>query len=179
MNDEALTTIQWQLQGMYGMAMGIATYSVGTDSTISGDSCTSECESANFKIENIKWTSYDSIADAEGELVELGPAPTLTSGDCYEGCTECVASYWSNDIYKTPSFQCNDETVFRYTNPCDATTDSTSKCMTDDDQLCFISYPYGDYYGVDSALAACRTVPTSYQTGTWKFGNKDCFADNM
>lgn len=87
---EDLESMQWKL--LSTMAMGIATYNVGTDSNISGDSCTETCETASFVIDNVNWTMDDSLTDVS-TTVHDGAAPRLDSGDCGDDCSECIQTY--------------------------------------------------------------------------------------
>jgi hypothetical protein len=104
-------------------------------------------------------------------MVFGGAAPTLTSGFCQEGCTECRSSWWSNDP-STIEYHCVDDTVYKYGNECGSR--DRSMCMTDSDQKCHRSYPDGDADKFNSVDSACRTVPADYIEGDWNFSRKSC-----
>ena len=76
----------------------------------------------------------------DGPVKQGGSAPSLTSGDCEEGCTECASFYYENRPDQ-PWYQCVDKTVYVYNLQCTGSKDM-SKCATESKDYCFQSYTF-------------------------------------
>jgi len=177
--DDYLDGLNWQLDRH--MSLGISSYSVGQENDISGDSCSTACETANTKIKNIVWTTNDCINSEEneeeeeeeqepGELVIGDAAESLEM--CEEGCSECRMSWFENfpnDKFAT----CSDMRQMKFGGKCGGRKDK-SMCATGDGLYCHMSYPYGDADKMRSDDAGCRTVPADYIENDFKYGNREC-----
>jgi hypothetical protein len=64
-----------------------------------------------------------------------------------------------------------DQTLYRYGNKCGKKKD-LSLCGTDD--ICHMSYPFGDPDKNRSPVAACRPVPEPFRYGAFKFAKREC-----
>lgn len=89
-----------------------------------------------------------------GEVMQGGSAPSLTSGDCEEGCTECATFYYENKPNE-PWYQCVDTTEYVYNLQCTGNKDM-SKCTTGNMEYCFQSYTYPRQR---TEQPTCRTLP--------------------
>ena len=105
-----------------------------------------------------------------GEVVQGGSAPSLTSGDCGEDCTECASFYYENKPNE-PWYQCVDTTVYVYNLQCSGSKDM-SKCATGNMEHCFQSYTYPRQR---SQQPTCRTLPDSYINGEFDFNTRRQF----
>ena len=80
--------------------------------------------------------------DSDKDLVKVGgPAPTLTSGNCSEDCSQCMEHFYESkpeDIW----YQCVDTTVYKFGNVCTKPWQDKSMCATTGH--CHNSYPHGD-----------------------------------
>ena len=99
--------------------------------------------------------------------IEWGDAaPTLTSGNCAEDCTEC-----RKDL-STDEFECKDTTVYKYKNLCNPKRlkkeGKENLCMTGD-QPCHWSFPADS--NKNSPDATCRTLPDSYLGEEWHYSS--------
>jgi hypothetical protein len=95
------------------MQLGISNYALPTNNDVGGQ-CAEECGSADFKVSNFEWHTGDSFNVDDPEVVIIGgAAPTLTSGECQEGCSEC-REYWyaSNPSPANPSYMCVDTQLY-------------------------------------------------------------------
>lgn len=191
----------------YDMAMGVSVYDAGQTNDVAcaeGESCGAACTGATVKIDNVVWRVGDSVwtepepepqpepqpdpqpepqpdpqpdPTPDGEVVYGGAAPTLDHAECseYAQCAECREAWWSTD----PSmswFECVDDETYRYLDACPETWDQ-SQCMTDSDQLCFISYPLGDADRIESLEAGCRTLPAAHNDWIddhWEYSSEEC-----
>ena len=75
-----------------------------------------------------------------GQVMQGGSAPSLTSGDCEEDCTECASFYYENRPNE-PWYECVDKTVYVYNLQCTGSKDM-SKCATESKDYCFQSYTF-------------------------------------
>ena len=117
---------------------------------------------------------------AVDELVWGDVAPTLTSGECTDGCTECRNSWYSsdNEVHNPTNevFRCKDNTVMKYRNKCNSlrliTEGKTNLCMSTG--KCHWSFPANE--NKNSENATCRTLPESYNNlvgdQEWEYGRK-------
>ena len=171
----------------YQMAMAVSTYHVGLDNNISNQTCTDKCSALDTKtvISNVKWTENDAFMDPEddegddgndgdmGEVMVGGPAPTLTSGNCTDDCSQCMEHFYENapaDIW----YQCVDNTIYKFGNVCDKPWNDISMCATTGH--CHKSYPHNDPEKMNSEFKGCRTIPDHFLEGDFKFGRRDSWS---
>jgi len=168
------------------MAMAISTYHVGLENNISNQVCTDKCSALDTKtvISNVRWTKNDAFYDPEdeddggndgdmGEIMVGGPAPTLTSGNCTDECSQCMEHFYENapaDIW----YQCVDTTIYKFGNVCNKPWHDTSMCATTGH--CHKSYPHGDPEKMNSEFKGCRTIPDKFLEGDFKFGRRDSWS---
>ena len=97
---EYLSDLTWMLYN--NMNIGVNLYNLDTTNDIGGI-CSDVCnaDSTQSKLKDLTWTAGDSLNTfvppaPEPEPVWGGPAPTLTSNQCSEVCSECREFWYSN-----------------------------------------------------------------------------------
>lgn len=150
--------------------MAVASYEVGSHNEIS-HTCVGNCDSSSVTVENVVWTSNDSLIEEEAEEV-IGEASEYLSDCSEEGCSQCNQAWMSNspsNIYHV----CTDFTVYKFGNKCNTSRHDVSRCATGEDhKFCLWSYDYADPAKFRSETKACRTVPDYYFTNTRRFSRR-------
>ena len=100
-------------------------------------------------------------------------APSEFLSDCYDGCTECKKTWWSNSP-QDAIYECVNDIVYRYGNQCKDTHDR-SRCSTEELEYCFKAYPADSDLRWKDPDNECRTVRMFNRDDSfkWTFGNKD------
>ena len=156
------------------MAMSVSTYFAGSHNEVSHTCLDTDgtCDS-NLTVENLVWTSGDSIVESTAEEIIGGTSMYLS--DCDEGCSECHDAWMSDnesDVYQV----CTDWTVYRFGNVCNLDRHDISRCAgATSEEYCLWSYDFSDSRKFRSDTKACRTLPLSYfnsDNADFKFSKK-------